>query len=223
MADYDVADLVARCKRHRRRPSTDEGTTDADWYAMLTEAEAHWKPVLAAHVPDAMFSAPVAMTTSDDGSTYDLPGSEDDPLALLVLRSEKGDLLKPGPYWDPNSDYVQEGGSIRMTRGRSVTFSDGPYARFIAGPGTIDAATDSTIQPARARILLVYHACELDASRGGMDDPSYYLALQQKTAFGDPAIPGDVGIIGALKAKNQTGGMAAFQGGGQYRWWRPNG
>ena len=223
MAAWDTADLLARCKRLRRRPETDEGTTDADWYAMLTEAEAHWKPIVAVHGPDAMWSEPVLMTSSDGGYTYDLPGSEEDPLALLVLKSATGDMLKPGPYWDPNSDYVDEGGTIRMTRGRAVTFSDGPYARYIAGPGTIDAATDSTIFPKRARVMLVYHACEIDASRGGMDDPAFYHALKQTAWAGDQSIPGDVGIQGALKAKNKTAGMAAFAGDGQFKWWRPNG
>lgn len=223
MADWDSPDLLARCKRLRRRPETDEGTEDTDWYAMLTEAEAQWKPVIATHYPNDMFGAPVLMTSSDSGYTYTLPGSEIDPLALLVLESATGAPLKPGAYWDQSSDYVHEGGgTIRMTNGRSRTFSAGPYARYIAGPGTIDASTDSTIKPKRLRLLLVHAACQIDASRGGMDDPAYYEALLQKAAFGNPAIPGDVGLIGSLKAgRNTLGGMAAFSGGGSYAWWRP--
>lgn len=223
MADWDSPDLKDRCVRHRRRPATDEGTDPDDWYALLTEAEAHWKPVLATHYPNDMFSAPVQLTSADGGYTYTLPSSEVDPLALLVLSSATGRPLKPGPYWDRMSDYVLEEGRIRMTLGRAVSFADGPYARYVTGPASITAGVESTIKPKRARLIIVYHACMLDAMRGGMDDPSPYEKEAQWTAFGNPSIPGDVGIIGSLKKRDSLAGMAAFAGGGEYAWWRPNG
>jgi hypothetical protein len=193
---------------------------------MLTEAEAHWKPVIAAHAPGEMFSAPALMASSDGGYTYVLPGSEVDPIALRVYSSSSlRNLLYPGPEWDLNADYTHDtGGAIRMTGGRQRSFSDGPYARYVAGPAAISAGVDSTIYPKRARLLLVHYACMTDASRGGVDDPAFYRSLMQNAAFGDPLIPGDIGIVGSLKLRNIHAGIAASSAGGwKARWMYPNG
>ena len=218
MADWDSVDLLARCKFHRRRPSIDAGTDDPEWYGLLTIAEAHWKPIIAVHYPAPMLGAPVAMTSSDD-KVWTIPNVNSYPLALLVLRSETGDPLKAGAYYDLGSDYVMEGAAIRITRGR--TLSTTPYARVVSGPTKIDASTDSAILPPTLRILLVYHACGLDAGRGGMDDPSYYEVMESNAAFGDPDKPGDVGLIGAAKLQNQLIGASGYAG--PMKWWKPNG
>ena len=39
MATYDSADLLARCQRLALRPSTDEETAAADWFALITEGQ----------------------------------------------------------------------------------------------------------------------------------------------------------------------------------------
>ena len=218
MGDWDVAYLVASCKRMRRRPTVDAGTDSDDWYALLTVAEAHWKPIIAAHYPAAMYGAPVAMTSSDN-KVWTIPNVNSYPLALVVLRSETGLPLKAGPYWDAGSDYVMEGATIRVTRGRELSTT--PYARVIAGPATINVSTGSAILPEQLRLLLVYHACALDAGRGGMDDPSYYEAMEETAAWGNRDIAGDVGMIGALKAQNVLVGARANMG--PIQWWRPNG
>lgn len=221
MADFDTADLVSRCQLYRRRPATDEATTTANWYTMLSDAERHWKPVIAAHYPNQMYGAPQLLTSSDGGYTYVFPSSEQSPLAVLVLSSATGRPLLSGAYWDSGKDYVLEAGQIRMTLGRAVTFAGGPYARFIAAPAAITASVTSTILPAYLRQIIVYHACALDAMRGGMDDPAPYDRMAQQAAFGNPAILGDPGMLGALKKQDTLGGMAAFAGGGEYAWWRP--
>ncbi len=220
MADWDAADLLTRFKRMRRRPSTDAGTDSDDIYALLTEAEEHWKPIIAAHYPAAMYAAAglVALTSSDN-KVWTIPSVNDEPLAVLILASETGAPLKMGPYWDPGSDYVMEGATIRITRGRELSTT--PYARVIAGPTTVDANTDSTILPVRLRKLIVYHACALDAGRGGMDDPSFYEAMESDAAWGRPDNPGDVGMIGSLKLQNTLAGAAGYSG--PFKYWKPNG
>ncbi len=196
----------------------DAGTSDAEWYSLLTIAEAHWKPIIAAHYPASMYGAPVAMTTSDN-KVWTVPSVNSSPLALVVLQSENGPPLVHGPYWSLDADYAMESaGTIRVTRGRE--FSTTPYARVISGPTTVDASTEPTIKPVRLNILSVYRACALDAGRGGLDDPSYYETMEREAAWGDPDAPGDVGLIGGLKAQQVVGGSP---GQGIRDYWRPNG
>ena len=219
MADYDAADLLARAKFVRRRPSTDAGTSDPEWYSLLTLAEAKYKPLVAAPYPASMYAAAgVVALTSTDNKVWTIPDVNSYALGLQVLRSETGEPLKAGAYWDQGSDYVMEGATIRITRGREL--STVPYARVIAGPAAIDASTDSTILPEQLRILLVYHACALDAGRGGMDDPSFYETMEREAAWGDPAEPADLGLLGALKVQNRLIGAAGYAG--PIRWWQPN-
>lgn len=226
MALYDSAELLAMCKRLAARPSLEEaGGPDASvddmWYALLTEAEQHYKPVFAAHYPGPMYEPPTLMVTHDGGLTYELPNGIF-PLGQMEIYARKnGDLLVPGAYWDPHADYVQEGAIIRMTRGRARVFADGPYARYVTPPGVIDAETDSTIQPPFARRVLVYHALALWAARGGYQDPAVWEAREQQALFGNPLIPGDIGILGQLKTQNFASGLAAHAQAGPYRWWRP--
>ena len=221
MADFDSADLLARCRRYAARPSVDEAFGDSAWYALLTEAEARWLPMLAIHDPGSMYGAPTQLSSDDGGYTYQLT---EEPLALELYTSVNGNPLFPGAYSDPEADYVLEGDEIRMVRGRARDFSDGPYARWISPPAAINASTASQIQPARHRMLLVYDALEKWASVGGHMDPTYWRHLLQATLYGDPEIPGDVGIIGSAKRRDFARGMAAYAHGGQgYRWWRPNG
>lgn len=224
MPTWDTADLVKRCKRYAAQPNAVEAPApDADvdemWHELLTEAEARWKPILAVHDPGPMYGPPVKMETTDGGYTYRIPGVDDVLGPMEIYFNSRGTLLRPGAYWDWNADYVQEGATIRMTAGRQRSFSDGPWARYIAAPGVIDEDTDSTIQPAHHRILLVFDALERWASRGGRRDPSYYTSLLQKAAYGDPQIPGDIGVIGAAKQRNLLGGMTAVSAGADGRWW----
>ena len=113
-----------------RRPSSDTAWADADLYALLTEAEARWKPILAQHEPGPMLAAPVLLTTSDSGLTYDFPTSLSYEY-VEIYGSASGYPLAEGPYWSPSHDYVLEDAKIRMCRGQARTFADGPYLRGI--------------------------------------------------------------------------------------------
>jgi hypothetical protein len=219
MADYDVADLLARCRRELQRPTTDLAFTDPDFYAWLTEAEAHWLPILALHAPGHMLTAPTQLNTTDN-IVFSFPGLTEAPLAVSITESLTGEPLVRGAFWDPDADYVWEGATIRMPGNRERSFSDGPYGRWIAPPATINVSTDSNIKPERLRILLVHHACMLGAERGGGRlSPQVYEARMNKAAWGNP-LTGDVGMVGALKQHDPTGQRR--MDGLYYKWWQPN-
>lgn len=213
MALLDSADLLARCKRGAARPAVDEdkGPTDttADdlWFALLSEAQIHWIAELASHVPDmAGLYTIEKLTTADAGVSYDFVA---EPLGHYEIRESKtGRLLVPGPEWDPGADFVPAGQKIRFPGQLPRTFGDGPYARYVKQPGVIASATQPTLLPTNARLLLVHHALGLWASRGGLRDPRPFWDLEAKTAFGNPST-GEVGIIGALKLSAFMAGASA--------------
>lgn len=221
MAIWDSADLLARVKRYVNRPATDESITDPDYFAFLTEAENHWKPILATHYPGPMYVPPTKLSTSDGGVTYDFPGGITPIGNVELYRNPRGDPLHIGYFGDPTADAVVEGDRIRMVRGRARTFSDGPYARWVSPPGIIDAATQSTIEPAQNRILLIWDALERWAIRSGEKDPAFFQKKRRDAWSGDPAEPGDVGILGWLKRQVWNSGEAAIAGHGPVPWYRP--
>lgn len=223
MAKFDTADLLSRCQLHSGRPSTDQAMTDTRWYSFLTEAQDHWTRVIASHYPEAMYGAPVKMETDDSGATYRLPLSGSDevfPLGIAEVRaSRNGRLLRIGAEFEENVDFTAEGTKLRVPHGKTRTFSDGPYIRYVAEPGVIDASTEPTLKPVFARILLVYHACWLWASRPPhAADPEAFLALEQRAWNGaHPDVEGDFGISGALALQYliQDGDMEMDQ----ETWW----
>lgn len=213
---WTAADLLSRCKALAMRPSLDLDMSDADWYELLSLAQEHWYTTFSVHCPDVLFGAPAKMTTSDGGYTYQFPSSVF-ALAAELKTSPTGSLMIAGSDWDPYCDFVPEGDQIRIPNGRTRTFGNGPYARYITPPAAISASSEPTLKPTFARILLVYHALTLFALRGGMLDPAPYQLMEQKAWIGDPSI-GDTGIIGTLKKQYFGRGMAAVPGEGT--WYR---
>jgi hypothetical protein len=218
VAQYDSADLLARCKVLAQRPAVDEDMDDPKWYQFLEEAQTEWVGQIANHAPEVMYGPPELMTTPDGGATYTVAGY---PLGYMEIRSSRGGpLLRPGAEWDDNADFTQEGQIIRIPSGRTRSFgSTGPYARYVAVPGLLNGATQPVLKPAHMRLLLVATACYLFATRGGYRDPTPYLQLQQKLWHGDPNLPGDIGFLGSLKTQYFGSGMAAIQQ-GSGDWWR---
>lgn len=216
---WDSADLLARCKRYAARPPLDAQMTDADWYALLSEAQHHWFGVFAAHVPHVLWSAPVRMTTPDGGQTYEIPGLTGYPLAIEIRESRTGRLLLPGAEWDWCADFTPEGARIRIPNGQSRSFGDGPYARYIEVPPEISDTVQPKLEPPYARILLVYHALAKWASIGGWQNPAYWEREEQKAAWGDPET-GQLGIVPVLKEQWQQMGTDTMRARGQVPWWR---
>ena len=97
-----------------------------------------------------------------------------------------------------------DGVTVRFPFDARRTFRGGaPVARVILAPPAIDARTQPVLRPPSARKLIVYRACALEASRGGMKDPSFFHALEQQEWIGNPLVPGSIGILGNLKKQYQ--------------------
>lgn len=159
-----------------------DGTTDA-WYDLLSEAQDHWVRRIASVYPEALYGAPVKLTTADGGYTYtfgnDADGQPIFPLGHVEVRmSRTGRVLIPGTDWQ-NNDFVLEGNKIRMPNGKSKTFTDGPYARFVSPPTQISAVVQPVINPPQARILIVLRAVIKWATNGGLRDPSPWEREEQ--------------------------------------------
>lgn len=170
MADWDTANLVRRCKFKSRRPDQGQdeemldpaAVVDGYWYDLLTEAQDYWTDIIASTVPEVLYGPPTLMQTADLGFTYYFGSPTADPKVypighLEIRESRSGRVMIPGSDWQ-EKDFVMEGDHIRIPNGKSRTFSAGPYARFVTRPGTINAATEPTLQPPGARILLVDRA-----------------------------------------------------------------
>jgi hypothetical protein len=168
--------LLQRCKRYARRPSTDAAFADADWYALLTEAQDDAFEDIASRSPNALYSAPVQLTTADSGKTYTF-GTDEASANLYAMGHMEiyPDLASiPDRPLLPGKDYMLEGNKIRIPSNLTVTFSAGPYARFVSRPGIIDGSTQPTF-PKPGRMMLVYKALEKWASRPGSGtDPEYW-------------------------------------------------
>lgn len=210
MATWDSADLLARCVRHSRVPSTATFPVSTDWYAWLTEAQAQWYDTFSAQVPYILMGAPQTLTTADSGATYTFPSSVT-PLAVEVYDGNYR-LLKPTAFYDTGGDYVWEGNKIRFPHSekRPNTY----YARYITPPDVIDGSTPPTLVPAHARRLLVFTALHAWASDTAATAPERFERMIQRAWFGNPVV-GDVGILGALKNQNFfMGGTALSTGTG---------
>jgi hypothetical protein len=216
MALWDAADLLDRVKFHANRPTTDESMTDANWYTLLSDAQQRWMRVMASIVPDSQVGAPVALTEATPGQVWTFPVT---PYGHLEIRHGRaGQLLTVGADYLDSTDLVWELDQVRVPSGRTRTFASGLYARYVAEPVQISAATAPVLMPPPARVLLVYDAVAQWAERGGHRDPSPFRAKLQAAWAGDPAFPGDVGICGALRTQVHGQGLDAGAHGGT--WWR---
>jgi hypothetical protein len=215
VAGDDSAELLRRLRLVTRRPESDRDLTLQRAYTFLTDAQVELVYNLSAHIPDILKGAPVKLTTSDNGLTYNFPS---DPLGHIeVYSGPYTDPLIEAPLWSASGDYTREGTKkIRMNGNVARTFADGPYARYIVKPGVIDATSQPTLQPPDIRRVLPWKAAELWAQTGGMYDPTPYRNQVQKMLWGDPESAGDVGIIPAYKVQHQSSGMD----GGVRPWWR---
>lgn len=178
MPIWDTADLLRRCKNLARRPAADQAATDSRWYDWLTEAQQEVYADLFPRFPDYGYSAPVLLTTADGGKTYtfglDADGDPRRPTGHCEVYPNLSSI--PDAPLSPGSDFMFEGGLIRMPGNRPRVFANGPYARFVADPDVaIALGVNPQLQPKAARMLLVYKALEQWASRPGSGaKPEYY-------------------------------------------------
>lgn len=215
MALYNRADLHDRFRRLVKRPAPDASINPEDIDRYLSDAQVQLMGTLAIHVPAANRPVKELLTTSDSGKTYTLA---EEPVGHVEIYSNlrASTPLIAGAAWDHGADFEWEGlQTIRMIGDRARTFTDGPYAHYVPIPPEISDTQEPTILPKRVRILLPYAAAVQYASEGGLHDPSFYHALYQQAWTGDPAKPGDIGILGELRLRYE-----GRTGPTERPWWR---
>lgn len=225
MARYDSADLLAKAKAKARRPANDAEMTDADWYALLTEAEAKWWGILATHVPEYLMGPPTLMVTEDAGETYVFSTSENVwPIEAEIRASRNGRVLTPGPEWGYHNDYVLEASSvaarIRIPNGKQRSYAGGPYARWIQNHDlfpAISSTEEPHLNPPHARNLVVLDAVIAWANRGAGRDPRPYERELQILWEGHPNMGSDPGMLAQLKS--QVFGAGVPHGYGNHTWY----
>ena len=212
MAFYDSADLLAELKAVLQTASNTADTTDAQYYRLLQNAQIRIARLLATHVPHANRIVEL-LTTADSGYTYTFAYY---PLGHAELRDGRGGaLVMPASDWNPNG-FVMEGQTVRMPNGQPRTFANGLYARYCRTPGELSASTAPILKPDDARLAIVYDAAVELASQGNAMDKTPYAILKRNYLWGDPEVPGDVGLIQSLK--NQYYGQGAMAQASE-KWW----
>jgi hypothetical protein len=216
---YDQAWLFQRLRRELRRPQNDQALSKEVAYEYLTEAQDDVFRMIAAIAPEENYGAPVAMTTTDGGYTYQFgfepTGEAIEPLGHVeVYSSLTGLPLVAGSYFDPNTDYVIEGSSIRFPGGRKWKWSTGPFARFAKAPPEIDDDTGPVLQPFRARTLIVHRAAEKWAGGPGKSDPSRHREEFRRAWLGVPE-DGIPGLVASLKTRHMAQTSTPVDG----NWW----
>lgn len=218
MALWDSADLLEKCRAEAQEPEGGTSTTDAQWYALLTTSQHKVVRLIAMHAPHAMVTS-AFLTKNGDGESYSFPDGVY-PLGYAELRDgHEGPVLYQGPNWSHTADFTLRGNVILFPPNfRSREFSGfGLFAWYVPSPSTISASVEPTLKPEWARILMVYDAVKEWAGQGGLRDPSIWAQKFQHTWAGDPAISGDVGIMGALKTQFRNPGIDGLRRRG--RWW----
>lgn len=216
MSLFDSADLLSRLRIRIARPTADEASPDATLYVLLGDAQRRVVEMLAAHAPEAMLGPLTKLTTSDNGATYTFGTDSDATLGLtpvgglVLLASKNGPVITPATEWDVGADsflWDATTGVVRWPGGRSRTFTDGPYARWVQVPGLLDGTNAPTLRPKQARDLIVYEAAALFAERLGMDASAHRMAFDRRWPE----------VLLALKAQFLGSGRRAF-GARPYRW-----
>lgn len=222
MTLFASADLLSDFKYLRGRPTTDEESTDAQIYRLLTLAQQHVASEVTSKFPRFVVGAPALMVTTDSGATYHINATDEDSQQVYpfghaeVYASSTAGELFASTYANREGDVVFEGNKIRIPGGQTRTFTSGPYIRYAAVPGTLSASSEPTL-PAIVRPLIVYRALVLWGNRGGERDVAPYEEMYQAAWMGANPRNGDVGIQGLLAtqyAQSATAATAALQ------WWR---
>lgn len=222
MADWDSADLLSRFRRVTLTTSNTADTNDTAAYQLLSNAQRRICTILAAVAPNSQVSAQELLTTSDSGRTYALTYF---PLSHLELYdgSENGVQIFPAAYSQNAYDgFVLDAQTIRWPGGITRTFGNGLYARYVRTPAAISGASAPSLQPPHARQAVVYDAASEWAHEGGVADPAPFDDQCNKILRGNPAVPGDIGIIGMLQTQARGQGLVSARQ-REGRWYKGNG
>lgn len=203
MATFDSTWCLARLLEVTGRPATDADLTAPIGYSFLTSAQLDVARELAMHIPHAM--AVTEQMTTSDSLTYSVTFPILGYLQVFTDSRLDDPMVETGEAG--GGDYFRAGiSSITLTGGRTRTFSDGPYARYVPTPDVIDASTEPTLVPQDALWAVVWRAAEVYATRGGLRDPAPYRAERLKVLWGDPELGYSNGLIPAYKQSVSTSG-----------------
>ncbi len=156
-------------------------TSDDVHYDFLGEAQDRITKLIAIYVPDAMWTVPTAMSTTDN-KTFTF-GADVDSANIFALGhfrvyAQRSDI--PDSPLIPGEEYTVEGTLIRIPHNATRTFSDGttPWVTYVAPSNVIAAATQPTI-PKIARAAMISDA----ARRGALRLRDSALASDQEEQF----------------------------------------
>lgn len=213
MPEFDSSNCLARLRRELKRPTNDAASNNTDdLYELLTEGMRYVQGIMAAHGLDQNAISETA-TTADSGLTYTITG---EPVGQVIARDgPSGITLILGPESDPATDLVWEGTTFRAPDAEPRLFTEGLIVRYTPEHPAMSASVEPTLTPIRGRLAAIYRAAELWMDRGGYRDATVFANKAAKVLFGDPQIPGDIGIIGVRK-------QAFSRKSGAREWWRGN-
>ena len=175
MALFDSADIIRRVKLKLNRPATDTAFTvlvaDDVLYDFGTEEQDEITKLCAAFIPDALITAPTALTSSDSGLTYTFANDADSAPLFAFGHYRVYPTRADIPDWplEPGVDFEVENTKIRMTNHTARTFSDGgPWVQAVYPSNAMAAATQPTI-PKICRTTLIHRIASRAADRLGLD------------------------------------------------------
>lgn len=185
MAFLDSADIARRIKLRLNRPTTDQAftvtTTDDAIYDFASEAQDRVTKLIATFAPDAMWVAPVALSTSDSGKTFTF-GTDVDSASIFALGhyriyATRSDI--PDNPLIPGIDYTVEGTLARIPNNATQVFSDGgtPWAQWVSPSNVMTSATQPTV-PKIARMCIISDGARRCADRLGEDSSKHEAQFQ---------------------------------------------
>lgn len=220
MALYDSADLLQRFRDYSDRPADDQDLTATKIYRYLTDAQQMVYGEIISRFPRLLMSAPVLMTSADNGTTYtvgtDSEGSAIYPFghAEVYAKLPNGRELFGSTFAAHDGDVVFEGSKIRIPAGETEVFTAGPYIRYVPLPLQIDASTEPTLEPKQIRPLILYLGLVNWANSGGHRDPRPFQEMYDQ-AWNSALL--------LLTTQYRQAAQAALAGVTWWRWWMANG
>lgn len=222
MTLFASVNLLSDFRYQSGRPDVDEETTDAQAYRLLTLAQRDITNDVASLFPRFLMGAPALMTTADSGVTYTISGTDEDSATVTPIGHAEAYATNPNgrelwgsTYSGRDGDFVFEGSKLRSPTGSPITYSSGPYIRYVTPSGTLSASTEPSLPPL-LRPLIVPRALILWANRGGLRDDAPYRRLYDDIWLG---MGRATGLLSTLTTQYLHSTDSALAGAKWFRYW----
>lgn len=216
MATWDQADMLAKLKLELKRPTNDASLgTDDQLYALLSEGLAYTQALLSQH--GLQQNATWEQASTVDTKVYTIAYEPVGPFNCYDGQDSTIPLIV-GPEDVAQTDLVWQGLTLLVPRNQLRVFANGLWVFYTREAPAITASIAPALMPTRARKIAVLHAAREWLDRGGYREEvvNAYTVKMSRVLFGDPSIPGDVGIVTSRKRGLSSRG---FRDG---RWWIGN-